>query len=263
MKKFIALICFIFLSISAFAMDTPENLNFVWARAAIQATPVYLEPSVTSKVIKTLKQLDIIILVDEKNIDGETWYEIAFHERQPLVAWIPQKYTWFSPVHGNGFLPKTHLLYDRLKRRIEMNIGNYPKASKKFLGPNVNAYFQADRGVTTQTLYWDGLTVVYKNSYKHEDGAWITYADVTPGRVGKNIDFGPIHLGSSADDVRALQDSFGKTAEKQEDYLEEIKTATGYILKIYNAPHVKNTYCINFYIDQDDKVNRMELRWAY
>lgn len=278
MKRiFCAILLAVLSATCALAGDTPENLNVIWARAAHDGTPIYASPSEKSKVvIKLDEKNDLLRITGERTEGSETWYEVSYYLATRLVeGWIKASDTWFSDVHDIGYFPKSHQLYDRLRFKLERYLGNYPELSRKLVGREFDSKFQAGGGVTVQTMIWRGLKMIYENSYKNPDGAWISYVEVAPGRTGNKVSFGPIRLGTTADEVRKiLKDNQGfeykymDRSVKYHDVIDEVELPDGTTMIQLSTENyggggeVGNPYSFSFFI-KDGKVVRMEHRWAH
>ena len=255
-------------------VDTPDNLDVVWARAANKNVVLHSGPSETSDALDTLNKGDTIKLVGEREVDGEKWYAgYIVKKTSPVDGWVRAKDMWFSDVHDIGFYPKSHLLYDRLRTKLNRYVGNWPDMTRKILGREREAKFGKGNGSVIHTLSWPGLKIVYQNSYKRPEGAWINYINVVPGRTGDKVRFGPIHLGSSIDEVRALGKHLGFEYKyldrntKLTERLDEVDTPEGLMIQLSteyygNNGELGSPYSFSFFI-KDDKVVRMEYRWAY
>ena len=261
-----AVVAAFLLPFPALAADSPDNLDIVWARAAGDRTPIFSEPAADSKVLRTLRHNDLVHISGVKMVGGEAWYNVVRFETSDIDGWMRGRDTWFSPLHAQGFEPATHQLYDRLRMRLDKYIGNYPERTTEIFGKPFDGTFVPDHGATVTTLHWRGLTMQYSNSTRRKSGAWINYVFVTPGKVGKQVMFGPIRIGSSVEQVRALASKLGRNKEGKGDRFVDLSGKPDsdgvYELRLENA-FQSDRYCFRFFISPEGKVVRMEHRYAY
>ena len=275
MKKLVAILC-----LGSFALShTPENLNIVWARPANANAMLYKEADENSPAVK-IDENDIPHISEQKEVDGKLWYRAyilkpvlkGMKSADEAVAsgWMRAEDTWFSDVHDIGFYPLSHTLFDRLRMKLERYVGNYPQRSRLIFGREKRAKFFKGRGTAIQALSWDGLEIVYENSYKQPHYAWINYIQVFGGN--DKVSFGPIKIGSPKEAVLALKDELGFeykymdrnvklynefSHDKLSDNFELITiTSTDYEGK----PYLNHAF--RFFIE-DDKVITMEFCYGF
>lgn len=171
--------------------DSPDNLDIVWARTAGEKTPVYSQKSTRSKIVRRYAHKYVVHIAGrESDENGQDWYEVVW----PFKGWLRASDTWFAPQLG-GYHPEKLSDPERLKIRIETDIGNYPAATIKVLGKPKNQQYWVDKSignVVVQTLRWKGTVIEYHNSYLQAELAWI---DGITFSQGAKVGFGPIHIG--------------------------------------------------------------------
>lgn len=177
--------------------DSPDNLDLVWARTAgptgmtSDTAPIYSQKTVRSKIVKRYAHKYVVHIAGvEKDAEGQDWYEVVW----PFKGWLQASDTWFAPQLG-GYHPEKLSDPERLKIRIETDIGNYPAATIKVLGKPKNQSYRVDKrigNVVVQTLRWKGTVIEYNNSYRQAELAWIDGITLSQGTKAS---FGPIHIG--------------------------------------------------------------------
>lgn len=277
MKKLAAVLC-----LGAFALaHTPQNLNIVWSRPANDNAMLYAGADESSPAVK-INENDIPLISEQKEVDGKLWYRayilkpvsknMKSADEAVASGWMRAEDTWFSDVHDIGFYPLSHTLFSRIQTKLNRYVGNYPERSRLIFGREKKARFSRDNGAVIQTLLWDGLGIVYENSSAKPHYAWISYMEVSPGKAGEMVSFGPIRLGSPLEAVLALRGELGfeykyndRSVKLYNEFLHEKLSQNSELVTIARSPSSEGSdldQAIRFFIE-DGKVVKMVFSYGF
>ena len=211
-------------------------------------TKLYKEASVDSEIISTIPEEDNLVLIGltaVKDAANKTWYK-CYYPKEQVEGWTLQV------SHGNYSDDKSRLPFIQNLTQAYLKFGANPKEAKRLLGkPNTESsetgpletsgYVDEDDIVTTTTMQYDGLQLIYQDDY-------LIHAEIT--KPGKS--FGWITVGDKAWNKNTIMKKFNLTEENFYDEGEGVRVINMYA----------DILSLSLFLDADDLVKKIEFHFG-
>lgn len=155
-----------------------------------------------SKVIGKVNDFDMLILVGETSVDGETWYEVE-HPKQGGTAWIFGKYVETDKGDAVGTLA-----YD-MALRVRMTFGLTPQRARVLLGKA--------KKETTRKFWSEPAAQDFTETILEHDGFELRYVEDRLRHVEVRsgmMPFGDVRIG---DAMHKVEDALGPPSSRGDE----------------------------------------------